>query len=112
MVKDVGFGTEKGRKGIVSGRRGPGPGQYDTRGDMDLENGHIFGTSTRKAEKDRMMNPGPGSYNPKSGIQAQGASIKAKTSYGGFLSVKDTPGPGQYNVDKRGGITGSKIGTG
>ena len=89
----------------MGGLRGsaPGPGQYDTRGNMDIENGHIFGTSVRKDVRDLMGVPGPGQYNAFSGLNNGGASMKAKTSYGGFIQVKDTPGPGQYNPDSRKG---------
>ena len=77
---------------------------------MDIENGHIFGTSVRKDVRDLMGVPGPGQYNAFSGLNHGGASMKAKTSYGGFIQVKDTPGPGQYNPDSRKG-QGCKIGT-
>ena len=63
----------------------PGPGMYETRGNMDIENGHIFGTSVRKDVRDLMGVPGPGQYNPAKSQSQLGASIKAKTSYGGFL---------------------------
>ena len=77
---------------------------------MEIENGHIFGTSVRQDEKDRMRNPGPGSYNAGSSFGTKGITMKSRTSYGGFLQTKETPGPGQYTIDKsRGG--GPKIGT-
>lgn len=85
--RDNGFGTDKSGRGFGGGNdRAPGPGMYNTRTSMEIENGHIFGTSTRKGDKDRMMNPGPGQYSLGSSIQnGNGASMKAKTAYGGFL---------------------------
>ena len=57
---NLGFGTDQSGRGMKAGNRAPGPGQYNVRGSMDIENGHIFGTSTRKADRDLMRNPGPG----------------------------------------------------
>ena len=49
-------------RGLVGANRAPGPGQYNVRTSMEIENGHIFGTSTRKGDVDRMNAPGPGQY--------------------------------------------------
>lgn len=58
---------------------------YNTRGNMDIENGHIFGTSTRADAKDLMRTPGPGQYSQAGSIRDGGASIKGKSSVGGFI---------------------------
>ena len=55
-----GFGTDTSSRGVGVRAGAPGPGQYETRGNMDIENGHIFGTSTRKDVRDLMGAPGPG----------------------------------------------------
>ena len=90
--------------GGPKGNKAPGPGMYNVTGSLEIENGHIFGTSTRKADRDLMNAPGPGSYKLAGSISKDnGISMKAKTSYGGFIQTKDTPGPGQYNTDKRSG---------
>lgn len=85
VKKDLGFGTDQSSRGVGVGSFAPGPGQYNTRGNMDIENGHIFGTSVRKDARDLMGAPGPGQYNMNSSMKNGGASMKAKTSYGGFL---------------------------
>ena len=77
---------------------------------MEIENGHIFGTSTRKGDRDLMGVPGPGQYNRGSTLKQDGASMKSRHSVGGFIQVKNTPGPGQYNQDSRKN-GGCKIGT-
>lgn len=67
--RDNGFGTDKSGRGFgAKADRAPGPGMYNVRTSMEIENGHIFGTSTRKADKDRMQNPGPGQYSMASSI--------------------------------------------
>ena len=60
VKQDLGFGTDMGGRGMAGRYRAPGPGMYNTSGTMDIENAHIFGTSTRKADRDLMKNPGPG----------------------------------------------------
>ena len=80
MKRDLGFGTDTSDRGVGGLRAfAPGPGQYDTRGNMDIENGHIFGTSVRKDARDLMGVPGPGQYNAGSALNQGGASMKAKT---------------------------------
>ena len=114
VKKNIGFGTDYSSRGVGGGKAGkaPGPGMYNVTGSLEIENGHIFGTSTRKADRDLMNAPGPGQYNLCGSISKEtGVSIKAKTSYGGFIQTRDTPGPGQYSTDKRTGHQGSKIGT-
>ena len=60
VKRDLGFGTDTSSRGVGVRNGAPGPGQYDTRGNFDIDNGHIFGTSTRKDVRDRMQAPGPG----------------------------------------------------
>ena len=60
--KNLGFGTDKHGRGVSTNNCAPGPGMYNTRGNFEIENGHIFGTSTRKDTRDLMKNPGPGQY--------------------------------------------------
>ena len=85
MKKDLGFGTEAGGRGMKTGNRAPGPGQYNVRGSMEIENGHIFGTSTRKADRDLMRNPGPGQYERASGLSQGGVTMKSRHSHGDFI---------------------------
>lgn len=91
---NVGFGTNKADRGVGTANRAPGPGMYNTRGNMDIENGHIFGTSTRKDARDLMLNPGPGQYNAGSSIGQGGVTMKSRTSFGEFLPSSHGPGPG------------------
>ncbi len=91
---NVGFGTNKADRGVGVANRAPGPGMYNTSGDMDIENGHIFGTSTRKDARDLMRNPGPGQYDAESSIANKGVTMKSRTSYGDPMSIGYGPGPG------------------
>ena len=91
---NVGFGTNKADRGVGVANRAPGPGMYNTAGDLDLENGHIFGTSTRKDARDLMRNPGPGQYDAGSSIRKGGVTMKSRTSYGDFMPSGYGPGPG------------------
>ena len=84
VKKNLGFTTDE-RSGVGGRSFAPGPGQYDTRGNCEIENGHIFGTSKRKDEKDLMRNPGPGQYDARSSIKDGGASMKARHANGGFI---------------------------
>jgi hypothetical protein len=60
VKKDNGFGMDTSSRGLGVNNRAPGPGQYNTRKSMEIDNGHIFGTSTRAGDKEMMINPGPG----------------------------------------------------
>lgn len=60
VKQNLGFGTDQSSRGVGVRSFAPGPGQYNTRGNMEIENGHIFGTSVRKDAKDLMGVPGPG----------------------------------------------------
>ena len=62
VKKNLGFGTDKSGRDVKSNSFAPGPGMYNTRGSMEIENGHIFGSSVRKDERDLMRCPGPGQY--------------------------------------------------
>ena len=66
VKQNIGFGTDYGARG-VGGPQGkgkiPGPGNYNVTGSMEIENGHIFGTSVRKDARDLERVPGPGQYN-------------------------------------------------
>ena len=84
VKKNLGFTTDE-RSGVGGKSFAPGPGMYDTRGNFEIENGHIFGTSKRKDEKDLMRVPGPGQYDTRSSIKDGGASIKARHANGGFI---------------------------
>ena len=85
VKQNLGFGTDKHDRGVGSNSFAPGPGMYNTRTSMEIENGHIFGTSTRKGDRDLMGVPGPGQYNRGSTLKKDGASMKAKSAYGGFI---------------------------
>jgi len=108
---DVGFGTDMGGRGMATKNRAPGPGMYTTCGTMDKDNGHIFGTSTRKDGKDLMLNPGPGQYEAANVGKGGGVTMKSRNAFGDFLPTKHGPGPGQYENRPR-SSQGSKIGTG
>ena len=112
VKQDVGFGTNKGGRSIAVQDRAPGPGMYNTSGTMDIENGHIFGTSTRKDARDLMRNPGPGQYEASNVGKDGGVSMKSRNAFGDFMPKTFGPGPGQYENLRKSGHQGSKIGTG
>ena len=112
VKQNVGFGTYKGGRGMGTSNRAPGPGMYNTSGTMDLENGHIFGTSTRKDDKDLMRVPGPGQYEAANVGRDKGVTMKSRNKFGDFMTLQYGPGPGQYENLRRSGHQGSKIGTG
>ena len=101
-----------GGRGMATKNRAPGPGMYTTCGSMEIENGHIFGTSTRKDAKDLMGNPGPGQYEASNVGKGGGVTLKSRNKFGDFLPTKYGPGPGQYENRPQSSHGGSKIGTG
>ena len=61
-MTDVGFGTDKGGRGIKNYSVAPGPGQYTLKSDIIKGNSCSFGASTRdqKSKKEKGSTLGPG----------------------------------------------------
>lgn len=95
-----GFGSEP-RLHEVKRDRGPGPGQYETRGKLDSL---AFSVCSRPegGSKRSSSTPGPGEYKPK---WDQMFDAPPKASFGASsrseLAMSKTPGPGQYDSDYR-----------
>jgi len=93
-----GFGSET-RLHEVKQDSGPGPGAYETRGNLE---GLKFSVSSRPGASIKKSDaPGPGQYKPS---YDQIFETAARSSFGGAvrsdLAPSKTPGPGQYESFK------------
>lgn len=91
-----GFGSEK-RLHDVKQARGPGPGAYETRGNLE---GLQFSVSSRPEGSGKSsQGPGPGQYKPS---YDQMTETAPKFSFGSGsraeLQMSKSPGPGQYEA--------------
>jgi len=91
-----GFGSEA-RLHEVKTSRGPGPGSYETRGNLE---GLKFSVSSRPSGSSKgSITPAPGSYKPN---YEQVEPGQLKMSFGGSsraeLAPSKQPGPGQYEL--------------
>jgi len=89
-----GFGSEA-RLHEIKRSRTPGPGSYETRGNLD---GLHFSVSSRpEGSSKRSVTPGPGAYKPGYDQIFESAP---KSSFGSSsrseLAMSKSPGPGQY----------------
>lgn len=93
-----GFGSES-RLHEVKAAQGPGPGAYETRG--NLEGLHFSVSSRPGGSVKKSTTPGPGQYKPD---YNQIFESSARSSFGascrGDLAPSKTPGPGQYESFK------------
>lgn len=90
------MGSES-RLGMVRRSQTPGPGTYDTRGNMD---GLQKSMSGRFESKRSHSNPGPGKYNP---FHAQTEDAEPRWAFGTssrpeLLGTSKSPGPGTYEA--------------
>jgi len=95
-MPSFGFGSEA-RLHAVKESRGPGPGSYETRGNLE---GLKFSVSSRPSgTSNRSLTPAPGQYKPDYG---QIEETAPKSSFGGSsraeLAPSKQPGPGQYEL--------------
>jgi len=91
-----GFGSET-RLHEVKAARGPGPGSYETRGNLE---GLKFSVASRpEGSSKRSVTPAPGHYKPN---YDQAFEAAPKSSFGSSsrseLAMSKSPGPGQYEA--------------
>lgn len=91
-----GFSSET-RLHEVKKSRGPAPGAYETRTNLD---GLHFSVSSRPSGGGkRSLTPGPGQYKPNYDAALEKAgSVSFGSSSRGELAMSKTPGPGQYEA--------------
>jgi hypothetical protein len=91
------FGSESRLKEVQRSRT-PGPGTYDTRGNLE---GLQFSVSTRPGGRSKSSTPGPGQYKPHTANHLQFESAP-KASFGASsrseLVPSKSPGPGAYEA--------------
>lgn len=82
----------------VKRSRTPGPGTYDTRGNLE---GLSFGIASRPTGSKRSTTPGPGQYKPDTAygqIFERSLTASFGSSSRSELAMSKTPGPGQYDA--------------
>jgi len=96
MPPKWGFGSEARLREVKAGR-GPGPGSYETRGNLE---GLHFSVSSRPEGSGKLNQaPGPGQYKPSyNQVTASAPSSGFGSSSRGELGVSKSPGPGQYEA--------------